>query len=101
MNPSHITSACYGQKTVVTFCAIPLRGRKSRQLFLAADASVSFRKRRKKIKGGVVKVVKKGIQRTILWLYAAKAGYYFGTARGLSAEKLRPPWRLKTVVAAP
>ncbi|WP_133166221.1 hypothetical protein [Marinobacter fuscus] len=36
-----LTSACYGQKTVVTFCAFPLRGRKSRQLFFAADAGVS------------------------------------------------------------
>jgi hypothetical protein len=35
-----LTSACYGQKTVVTFCAFPLRGRKSRQLFFAADAGV-------------------------------------------------------------
>ena len=36
-----LTSACYGQKTAVTFCAFPLRGRKSRQLFLAADAGVN------------------------------------------------------------
>jgi hypothetical protein len=31
-------------------------------------------KDQKRIKGGVVKVVKKGIQRTSLWLSAAKAG---------------------------
>lgn len=29
------------KKTAVTFCAFPLRGRKSRQLFLAEDAGVT------------------------------------------------------------
>jgi hypothetical protein len=38
-----LTSACYGQKSAVTFCAFPLRGRKSRQLFFAADAGVMSR----------------------------------------------------------
>jgi hypothetical protein len=40
----------------------------------AVNAGVSFRKRPKRIKGGVVKVVNKEIQRTSRWLSAAKAG---------------------------
>ena len=36
--------------------------------------AVSFRKRPKRIKGGVVNVVNKEIPRTSLWLSAAKAG---------------------------
>jgi hypothetical protein len=40
----------------------------------AVNAGVSFRKRPKRIKGGVVKVMNKEIQRTSRWLSAAKAG---------------------------
>jgi hypothetical protein len=38
------------------------------------NAGVSFRKRPKRIKGGVVKVMNKEIQRTSRWLSAAQAG---------------------------
>jgi hypothetical protein len=38
------------------------------------NAGVSFRKRPKRIKAGVVKVVNKEIQRTSRWLSTAKAG---------------------------
>jgi hypothetical protein len=41
---------------------------------LLGEPGVSYRKRPKRIKGGVVKVVKKGIQRTSLWLSTANAG---------------------------
>ena len=44
------------------------------QLFCAVEQCVSFRKRPKRIKGGVVKIVNQGSQRTSLWLSAAKAG---------------------------
>ncbi len=67
-----LTSACNGQKTSVTFFA--LRSKKVATCFLRVEAGVSFRKRPKRIKGGVVKIVNQGSQRTSLWLSAAKAG---------------------------
>jgi hypothetical protein len=47
---------------------------KSRQVHQTQERNVSFRKRPKRIKGGVVKVVNKEIQRISLWLSAAQAG---------------------------
>jgi hypothetical protein len=51
-----------------------LRGKKAAIKNLLGEPGVSFRKRPKRIKAGVVKVVKKEIQRTSRWLSTAKAG---------------------------
>ena len=70
-----LTRACYGLPFRVLFWAwlrhfMPKKARST----ATVNAGVSFRKRPKRIKGGVVNVVNKEIQRTSLWLSAAKAG---------------------------
>jgi hypothetical protein len=67
-----LTSACNGQSSAVTHFA--LRSKIAASETLLVEAGVSFRKRPKRIKGGVVKVVNKEIQRTSRWLSTVKAG---------------------------
>jgi hypothetical protein len=77
MNQSigHITSACTGHFTACAFCVWTSHFyAKVTRCKMRGDAGVSFRKRRKRIKGGVVKVVNQGSQRTSRWLSTAKAG---------------------------
>ena len=65
MGNDRITSGFYGLGLTGTFSAA-LRWQKSCQLNPTEEPCVSFRKRPKRIKGGVVKVVNQGSQRTSL-----------------------------------